>query len=124
MRLQNRYRSRSRLPDPSSAGRLRNFLQMRHRSTRPSRVGEEIERCILIVANRLERNIRVGSSSGIVRDGELEHKESHDRPNDNYMFAERLPNELRPKDQSALAGEVRPTLRKMLKMFEPENTAP
>ena len=70
---------------------------------RAGRVGEQIERHLLVVTDRCERGVLVRSSGWIARDDKLEHIEVRDRCNNDGMFAERLPHEPRPEDEGALA---------------------
>src|SRR5260370_13597210 len=83
---------------------------------RAGRVGEQIERHLLVVTDRCERGVLVRSSGWIARDDKLEHKQARDRCDNDGMFAERFPSEPWPEDEGALALPPSAALRGM---FEP-----
>ena len=56
-----------------------------------SRVGEEVERHIPVVADGRERGVGVGRCRGVARDGNFQQKQPRDRSDDDGMFGERIP---------------------------------
>src|SRR5260370_22011737 len=93
---------------------------MRDCSVRAGRVGEQIERHLLVVTDRCERGVLVRSSGWIAHDDKLEHKKARNRCDDDGMFTERFPNEPWPEDEAALSRQARAALRRML---EPQYAA-
>src|SRR5215470_9560978 len=61
------------------------LLQMREGGACAGRVGEQIERDLLVLSDRCERGVLVRSSGQIARDDKLEHKQARDRCDDDSM---------------------------------------
>src|SRR5262252_3079041 len=113
--------NRGRVSDrPSGSGEPGDLLQMGDCSMRAGRTGEQVERRLLVVTDRCQRDVLVRSSGWIARDDELEQKEARDHCDNDGMFAERLADEPRPEDKGALARKARAAFRRMP---EPEYAA-
>ena len=97
-------RSRFNQPGrPQSGGR--SFSNARH-GVRAGRVGEQVERHLLVVTDGCERAVTVSSSGRIARDDKFEHKEARNRYDDDGMFAGRFPDEPRLEADGAFAPQA------------------
>ncbi len=83
---------------------------MRDCSKRPGRLGEEVEGCIFVVADGLERLIHISARVGVVLYRHLHQQEPCDRGCENRVLTYRLPDETRPKNPGMLARHAWSTL--------------
>src|SRR5438477_4889090 len=99
---------------------IREFTYMLDRGACSRRLGQQVERCIIVIADRRERPIHISPRMGIERDGNPRNEQPRDYAGQNNVLVESLPHEARPKNPDALAGQAGPAFRGM---FQAENTA-
>ena len=81
---------------------------MRDRGAGARRLGHQVERRIIIIADRRERPIHIGACAGIAGDGNPPYEQPRDGAGQGDMLAEGLPGEPRPKHPDAFARQTGP----------------
>ena len=99
--------------DSAGPGQLCDFLDVRDCRERPGGLGEEAERLVFVVVDRLECLIQVSARVGITFYHGLHQQKPSDRAREAHVLAQRLPDEAGPENPGTLPRQARTPLRWM-----------
>ena len=82
----------------SGVGQRGDLLGVSDRGGRAGRLGEQVERLVIVLADRASAPGPYSRAPGIAGDGPLQQAKPRDRPDEDDVLGDRVPGEARPED--------------------------